>query len=257
MAAPRSPPNRGPVDAAPGASPGQPTSHQPKEPLAGMKRPVRRRSRQDDILTTVSGQAAPRVKRGRICQAACLGIPPPGLLPYEFAPTRMHTIQSSPVQVDRPEDRFRVPTRHALARSEDFEEKFDFRTLFYDVFWSADGTEILGVGPPFRFGDEPGQLLEFIALPSGAPCEFRHARRGGRCAYRPFAVSHPATAPYLRAGNRLRRTAPCGRDPAQPVLDLCRSGCPVGFVAGQSLAVGCGLDQLSRAKFCPSRRPVH
>lgn len=85
---------------------------------------------------------------------------------------RMLTIQTSPVLLDRPADRFRVPTRHALSRSDDFEEKFDFRTLFYDVFWSADGQEILCSGPPFQFGAAAEDLLQFIALPSGTACAY-------------------------------------------------------------------------------------
>lgn len=91
---------------------------------------------------------------------------------------RMLTIQTSPVRLDRPEDRFRIPIRHVLSRNQDFEEKFDFRTLFYDVFWSADGADILCVGPPFRFGYGAAQALQFIALPAGVRCDFRHERRG-------------------------------------------------------------------------------
>lgn len=90
---------------------------------------------------------------------------------------RLLTVQTSAVHMDRPLDRFRIPGRDVLSRTEDFETLFDFRTLFYDVFWSADGTEVLCVGPPFRFGVEIEETLRFIALPSAIQCDHRHEPR--------------------------------------------------------------------------------
>ena len=48
--------------------------------------------------------------------------------------------------------------------------------MFYDVFWSADGEDLLCIGPPFRFGADAERALSFIALPSGTSCEHSHER---------------------------------------------------------------------------------
>ena len=92
---------------------------------------------------------------------------------------RMLTVQTASVQMDRPLDCFRLPARHVLSRTDDFEQKFDFSTLFYDVFWSAGGAEVLCIGPPFRFGADAAATLQFVALPSGIACQHVHERGEG------------------------------------------------------------------------------
>ena len=89
---------------------------------------------------------------------------------------RMLTVRTSSLSLDRPNDRVRAPVRDVLSRTDNFEEKFDFRTLFYDVFWSADGEDLLCIGPPFRFGADAERALSFIALPSGTSCKHSHER---------------------------------------------------------------------------------
>ena len=42
----------------------------------------------------------------------------------------------------------RVAPRHPLDRSWNYEDRFDFFTIVYDVFWSEDGTSILFICPP-------------------------------------------------------------------------------------------------------------
>jgi hypothetical protein len=72
---------------------------------------------------------------------------------------------------------FRIPTgeprrerpRAAELRGDDYDEKFDFDTLFYDVFRSRD--EIIAVGPPLLNLREPVRRWRFDAdgVPAAAP----------------------------------------------------------------------------------------
>lgn len=78
----------------------------------------------------------------------------------------------SSIKLDRPNDVFRTPRRHRLSRTIDFEAKFDFRTLFYDMFWSDDLSEVICVGPPFRFTSPERVRLSFVALPSQEVCSY-------------------------------------------------------------------------------------
>ncbi|MBR0656536.1 hypothetical protein [Plastoroseomonas arctica] len=86
----------------------------------------------------------------------------------------------SSITLSEAEGVVRAPFRDELARASDFEERFDYLTLIYDLFWSADGTEIIGIGPPFHFPEANNTLPRFVALPSGVPCAVRHDRRPGR-----------------------------------------------------------------------------
>ena len=90
------------------------------------------------------------------------------------------SLSMSSITLSEAQGVIRNPFRDELARSPDFEEKFDYFTLIYDLFWSADGTEIIGIGPPFHFSEAGDQLPQFIALPSGETCVARHDRLPGR-----------------------------------------------------------------------------
>jgi len=75
---------------------------------------------------------------------------------------------------------FRAPFRHELTRDDSFEDKFDYQTLFYDVFWSQDGLDVICIGPPFHFPDHDLDELSAHALPSGERCTLVHDRLAGR-----------------------------------------------------------------------------
>lgn len=60
----------------------------------------------------------------------------------------------------------RKPFRRPALRHPDFEDRYDFQSVFYDCFRSADGTGIRLVGPPLHnLGEDLG--LRFFAMPSG------------------------------------------------------------------------------------------
>ena len=60
----------------------------------------------------------------------------------------------------------RHPIRRPALRHADFEDKYDFSTVFYDCFWSADGKSLLLIGPPLlNLADQLD--LRFFAMPSG------------------------------------------------------------------------------------------
>lgn len=60
----------------------------------------------------------------------------------------------------------RHPFRRPALRHADFEDRYDFRTVFYDCFWSADGSSLRLIGPPLQnLADDLG--LRFFAVPSG------------------------------------------------------------------------------------------
>lgn len=63
----------------------------------------------------------------------------------------------------------RRPSRDPSLRHADFEDKYDFQTVFYDCFWSADSSHLTLIGPPLlNLENELG--LRFFAMPSGTEC---------------------------------------------------------------------------------------
>jgi len=86
------------------------------------------------------------------------------------------SIQLSSCKLDLRHDALRLPTRRYALRHTDFEDQYDFTTLFNDVFWSDDANRVILIGPPLL------NLLEdldlrFVALPSGAECRPVHQRK--------------------------------------------------------------------------------
>ena len=76
----------------------------------------------------------------------------------------------------------RQPTRPRAARQSDFEAKFDYLTVCYDVFHGPDGKQILLLGPPTLNLQPMMRAGRISAQPSGVPCPFelrelnRHAQ---------------------------------------------------------------------------------
>jgi hypothetical protein len=68
--------------------------------------------------------------------------------------------------------RRRSPRPHAL-RQPDFDERFDFDTLFYDVFRHPDSSRVLLIGPALYNLETLFEEIEIVAKPSGASCAFR------------------------------------------------------------------------------------
>ena len=60
----------------------------------------------------------------------------------------------------------RHPFRRPALRHADFEDRYDFQTVFYDCFWSADGSSLRLIGPPLQ-NLADGLGLRFFAVPSG------------------------------------------------------------------------------------------
>jgi hypothetical protein len=60
----------------------------------------------------------------------------------------MIAIELSPLELDPLCGLSRSPPRLKEFRQPGYEEEFDRETIFYDLFWSADGSMIVGIGPP-------------------------------------------------------------------------------------------------------------
>lgn len=60
----------------------------------------------------------------------------------------------------------RRPFRRHTLRHADFEDRYDFQTVFYDCFRSADGKHVYLIGPPLQ-NLEQDLGLRFFAMPSG------------------------------------------------------------------------------------------
>lgn len=84
----------------------------------------------------------------------------------------------SPFAFDHGGPVHRVPPRDPLARPHDYEDRADLATVFYDCYWSASGSEVVGLGP--RLGSFEALLSEtsFIARPSGATVPAQIGERG-------------------------------------------------------------------------------
>ena len=85
---------------------------------------------------------------------------------------RLRRLQLSSWSVDPTRDPTRNPPRPWSLRHESYEEQFDFTTVFYDVFWSPAGDEIICLGPPL-FNLEQDLGLTIVAWPSMARCAYR------------------------------------------------------------------------------------
>lgn len=64
------------------------------------------------------------------------------------------------------------PRPHAL-RQPDFEDRFDFDTLFYDVFRHPDSSMVLLIGPALYNLAQLFEDITIVAKPSGVSCAFR------------------------------------------------------------------------------------
>ena len=64
------------------------------------------------------------------------------------------------------------PRPHAL-RQADFDDRFDFDTLFYDVFRHPDSNMVLLIGPALNNLAGLFEKITIVAKPSGASCAFR------------------------------------------------------------------------------------
>ncbi len=88
----------------------------------------------------------------------------------------------------------RRPIRPLALRHADFEDKYDFHTVFYDCFWSADGKELRLIGPPLQnLADDLG--MRIYAMPSGeqlTPVADSRAFIAG------LRIRAPSTLHYLR-----------------------------------------------------------
>jgi hypothetical protein len=67
----------------------------------------------------------------------------------------------------------REPTRPPAFQINGFEEQFDRDTLFYDAFFSADGTQVVALGPPLLNLRPLLERSRIVALPAGTDCSFR------------------------------------------------------------------------------------
>jgi tetratricopeptide (TPR) repeat protein len=66
-------------------------------------------------------------------------------------------------------DPLRRPPRDSAIRSFNYEDCFDFRTVFFDVFWDHEGKNIIALGPPL-LNLQADLDIRFRALPSGDLC---------------------------------------------------------------------------------------
>ena len=89
-----------------------------------------------------------------------------------------YQIALSACELSMEDDPLREPPRHFTLRHEQYEDDFDFTTLFYDCFWDpVDQRKAILIGPPGL--NLPIDLeLEVKSYPSGATCELR---RLGTC----------------------------------------------------------------------------
>ena len=60
----------------------------------------------------------------------------------------MIAIELSPLELDPRSRLSRIPPRLDDLRKPSYDEEFDRETILYDLFRSADGSMIVGIGPP-------------------------------------------------------------------------------------------------------------
>ena len=92
---------------------------------------------------------------------------------------RRRDVYLSPWSLDLDRDPIRIPPRPLSLRHEDYEDQFDFTTVFYDCFWDTAGDAIILIGPPL-LNLERDLDLGIIAYPSMVPCDLtlRHVFLG-------------------------------------------------------------------------------
>jgi hypothetical protein len=88
--------------------------------------------------------------------------------------------------VDLNRDPIRNPPRPLSLRHEDYEDNFDFTTVFYDCFWDYTGDSIILIGPPL-VNLETELDLAIIACPSMVECKaiLRHVFLGCQLVAKP------------------------------------------------------------------------
>jgi hypothetical protein len=72
--------------------------------------------------------------------------------------------------VDLDRDPIRNPPRPLSLRHLDYEDNFDFTTIFYDCFWDHTGGAIILIGPPLA-NLETDLDLAIVACPSMVECK--------------------------------------------------------------------------------------
>ena len=77
--------------------------------------------------------------------------------------------------LDFDRDPFRLPPRPPALRGTDYEDRFDFTTVYSDAFWDEDGCDVILLSPTL-YSLEADLEQKFTALPSGEACvhEVRH-----------------------------------------------------------------------------------
>jgi hypothetical protein len=114
------------------------------------------------------------------------------------AQDRGHVFEPDPVIL--PPSHYRVPTRAVHLRPANFDEEYDFCTLFYDTFLDgADAVELLG--PPLLNLRPIIAKMSVQALPSRALCRFRIRQMDRHTQIR---------IPVPAGTQRLKLTAQCG-----------------------------------------------
>jgi hypothetical protein len=79
-------------------------------------------------------------------------------------------IHLSSVVLNHSLQRFRLPPRRASLRKADYEDKFDFLTLFCDVFWDRSFSSAYIICPKLlNLWEE--LKLRFTEIPSGRECK--------------------------------------------------------------------------------------
>jgi tetratricopeptide (TPR) repeat protein len=88
--------------------------------------------------------------------------------------------------VDLDRDPIRNPPRPLSLRHLDYEDNFDFTTIFYDCFWDHTGGAIILIGPPLA-NLETDLDLAIVACPSMVECKatLRHVFLGCQVVVRP------------------------------------------------------------------------
>jgi hypothetical protein len=67
----------------------------------------------------------------------------------------MFEVRLSPLELDEESGLSRAAPRPEHLRQPSYDQEFDDRTIFYDLFWSPDGRQVVGIGPPLANLAEP------------------------------------------------------------------------------------------------------
>lgn len=80
-----------------------------------------------------------------------------------------HNIALSSCRLSLDHDTVRLPTRRYTLRRPEYEDQFDFTTLYNDIFWSQGNEKIILLGPPHHNLGSNSPIC-YYALPSGDAC---------------------------------------------------------------------------------------